>query len=163
MHWSLLRSTVTILRPKTGGWPLCSPFLFRAVSIEPNGEYILCVILFAHRQVLSFLLPLLSFTLPFTDVACACVSQNKTIGYVSLGGLRSSLVSDAIQACLALVLLFIVIGIIIPKARSDLLAWNPVPSRDVFSLEGGMDLVIVGSLQVRKTIYDIQSNLSRHC
>ena len=49
--------------------------------------------------------------------------------YVSLGGLRSSLVSDAIQAILALVLLVVVIGIIVPKARSNLATWNPKPGR----------------------------------
>ena len=56
--------------------------------------------------------------------------------YVSLGGLRSSLVSDAIQAALAIVLLVVVIGIITPKARSDLILWNPKPAREVWSLEG---------------------------
>lgn len=67
--------------------------------------------------------------------------------YVSLGGLRSSLVSDAIQAILALVLLVVVIGIIVPKARSNLATWNPKPGREVFSLEGGIDLVLVGLMQ----------------
>lgn len=67
--------------------------------------------------------------------------------YVSLGGLRSSLVSDAIQAALAIVLLVVVIGIITPKARSDLILWNPKPAREVWSLEGGIDLVLVGLMQ----------------
>ncbi len=59
----------------------------------------------------------------------------------------SALLCSALQAGLALVLLFVVIGIIVPRARSDLLSWNPAPSREVWSLEGGIDLVLVGLLQ----------------
>ena len=100
--------------------------------------------------LLFFFVFLFFFSTFFTDdITFVCEPS----GYVSLGGLRSSLVSDAIQALLALVLLFIVIGIIIPKARSDLLTWNPSPERNVFSLEGGMDLVIVGSLQVSSSFF----------
>jgi len=76
--------------------------------------------------------------------------------YVFNGGLRSSLLSDTWQAGLAILFLIVVLSVIGEKADSldcgsrnycNLFEWNPVPERKVFSLEGGLDLIIIGMLQ----------------
>lgn len=85
--------------------------------------------------------------------------------YVILGGMNSSLVSDAIQTVLACILLLAVL-ISINKASqnktlkdygdtnwdsgkqsSSLWEWDPDPSTKQTRLEGGMDILIVGLLQ----------------
>lgn len=80
--------------------------------------------------------------------------------YVFLGGLRSSLRSDALQAVLAILLLIVVLSVIGGDV-SDLkdaceaqnrdgcgiLSWDPKPGVSSWSWKGGLDLFVVGLLQ----------------
>ena len=82
--------------------------------------------------------------------------------YSLVGGMNASLVSDAIQTVLAFILLFVTYGAIENKINgnedlkeylksknqdSHLFRYNPDPSRDMWSLAGGVDLVLTGILQ----------------
>jgi len=80
--------------------------------------------------------------------------------YVFLGGLRSSLRSDAIQAVLAIALLIVVLIAISGDVKDfkdacdaqnidncNLIQWNPSPGTSAWSMKGGLDLFIVGLLQ----------------
>jgi Na+/proline symporter len=69
--------------------------------------------------------------------------------YVMCGGMRMSLYTDVVQAIIALLFLFILLGILGSRGVSatELFDYNPVPTRNMWSLEGGFDLVIVAFLQ----------------
>ncbi len=69
--------------------------------------------------------------------------------YVLFGGLRVSLYSDVAQAGIAILFLIIVLVQVYsaPDMIPPLVSYNPVPGRDMWSLEGGFDLVIVALLQ----------------
>jgi len=90
----------------------------------------------------------------------AIVSTFIPFAYVSLGGLRSSLTSDAIQAVLAVVLLVVLLSVIAHRVdglqdecddagRDDCnaLTWQPVEDRKLLSMENGVDLAIIGLMQ----------------
>lgn len=82
--------------------------------------------------------------------------------YSLIGGMNASLMSDAIQTVLAFILLFITYGAINSKIsgnkdlqqylkdnnkEDDLFTYNPDSSREMWSLAGGVDLVLTGILQ----------------
>ncbi|EEC43005.1 predicted protein [Phaeodactylum tricornutum CCAP 1055/1] len=80
--------------------------------------------------------------------------------YVSLGGLRSSLISDVIQALLAVILLVTVLGVIGKQVNElsdecevagrgdcNLFQWDTNVGVATNTLEGGWDLAIVGLIQ----------------
>jgi len=82
--------------------------------------------------------------------------------YTLIGGMRASLYSDALQAVLMCVLLAMTYYTIASQIHSNealktyakdyhesdsLWSYNPVKGRDMFSLEGGMDLFWTGILQ----------------
>lgn len=77
--------------------------------------------------------------------------------YILMSGLKSSIYTDVVQAIVALIFLFSICIAIAVKQEDldcpfdnkecDVMSWNPVPGRNVFSLQGGMDLLIVGLLQ----------------
>ena len=96
---------------------------------------------------------------------CAAIlSSVVPLAYALLGGLRTSLISDVVQAVLAVGFLVAVLSVVGSRAfdlkvrrpdvcaygnrtTCDIAGWNPEPGRDRFSLAGGMDLVVVGLLQ----------------
>lgn len=67
-----------------------------------------------------------------------------TLAYTLKGGLRSSLLTDLIQMVLFGVLLFIILGIILPKKDNDIIAF--VSSGD-WTMAGGMSLLFVAIIQ----------------
>ena len=79
--------------------------------------------------------------------AAASISVAVPAVYITIGGLRSSLLSDTIQAGLAVVLLVVVLAVVLPTAAAPVGSWNPVAGRAMWSLEGGLDLLLVGLLQ----------------
>ncbi len=69
--------------------------------------------------------------------------------YVLFGGLRVSIYSDVAQATVAILFLIVVLVQVYnaPDLKPPLVTYNPVPSRNMWSLEGGFDLVLVALLQ----------------
>ena len=82
--------------------------------------------------------------------------------YSLVGGMNASLMSDAIQTVLAFILLFVTYAAIDNNIKGNdklqqylkdnnqddsLFSYNPDPSREMWSLAGGVDLVLTGILQ----------------
>jgi len=67
-----------------------------------------------------------------------------TLVYALKGGLRSSLITDLLQMALFAVLLFVVLGMILPKVGSV----TPFVKTGDWSLSGGFDLVLVAVIQI---------------
>ena len=67
-----------------------------------------------------------------------------TLGYTLKGGLRSSLLTDLIQMVLFGVLLFIILGIILPKKGGDVGAFV---SSGEWTMAGGINLLFVALIQ----------------
>ena len=67
-----------------------------------------------------------------------------TLLYALKGGLRSSLITDLLQMSLFAVLLFIILGMILPKEGSLV----PFINTGNWSLSGGFDLVLVALIQI---------------
>ena len=67
-----------------------------------------------------------------------------TLAYALKGGLRSSLITDLLQMALFAVLLFLVLGMILPKVGSV----TPFIKTGDWSLSGGFDLVLVALIQI---------------
>ncbi|HYX10239.1 MAG TPA: hypothetical protein VE912_26155, partial [Bacteroidales bacterium] len=67
-----------------------------------------------------------------------------TLIYALKGGLRSSLITDLLQMALFAVLLFIVLGMILPKERS----LTPFLKTGNWSMSGGFALVLVALIQI---------------
>lgn len=68
-----------------------------------------------------------------------------TLAYVIKGGLQSSLLTDVIQMVLFGVLLFIILGVLLPKEDNDL---GRFVSSGSWTLAGGLDLLLVALIQV---------------
>lgn len=68
-----------------------------------------------------------------------------TVAYTLKGGLRSSLITDLIQMTLFGVLLFIILGIILPKTGNNIGAFV---SSGEWTMAGGLNLLFVAILQV---------------
>jgi len=68
-----------------------------------------------------------------------------TLAYVIKGGLQSSLLTDVIQMVLFGVLLFIILGVLLPKEDNDL---GRFVSSGTWTLAGGLDLLLVALIQV---------------
>lgn len=68
-----------------------------------------------------------------------------TLAYVLKGGLQSSLLTDVIQMVLFGVLLFIILGILLPKEQNDVAAFLQTGT---WTLAGGLDLLFVALIQV---------------
>ena len=68
-----------------------------------------------------------------------------TLAYALKGGLRSSLITDMIQMVLFGVLLFVILGMILPQSSATIPQY--VQSGD-WTLSGGVDLLLVALLQV---------------
>ena len=67
-----------------------------------------------------------------------------TLTYALKGGLRSSLITDLLQMALFAILLFVVLGMILPKAGSV----TPFLKTGHWTLAGGFDLVLVALIQI---------------
>lgn len=68
-----------------------------------------------------------------------------TLAYSLKGGLRSSLLTDAIQMVLFGVLLFVILGVILPERGGDL---TPMVTSGEWTLAGGVNLLLVALLQI---------------
>lgn len=68
-----------------------------------------------------------------------------TIAYTLKGGLRSSLLTDLIQMILFGILLFVILGMILPKEGENI---GKFINSGEWSLSGGMDLLFVAVIQV---------------
>jgi Na+/proline symporter len=95
----------------------------------------------------------------------AIISTIVPLIYVLMGGLKSSLYSDVLQACMFIIGLIIVLGCVATShsdnatlkgfleenhTSSSFFVYNPAGTSDLknpLSLEGGMDLLITGALQ----------------
>ncbi|CAM9272467.1 unnamed protein product [Chrysoparadoxa australica] len=90
----------------------------------------------------------------------AILSTAIPLAYVGIGGMRSSLLSDFVQAGSAVAFMAVILSVIfiqtndldcsaIPanSSRCSLWTWNPVPGRERWSLEGGLDLLAVSLMQ----------------
>mmetsp|Transcript_24854 Transcript_24854/g.29343 ORF Transcript_24854/g.29343 Transcript_24854/m.29343 type:complete len:754 (+) Transcript_24854:47-2308(+) len=101
-------------------------------------------------------------SLSFNWKLAAWISMAIPASYTLLGGMRASLYSDALQALLMCALLLLTYFQITSdisnnkelqtylsdQGKSDKLwEYNPVKGRDMYSLEGGLDLLITGLLQ----------------
>jgi len=71
--------------------------------------------------------------------------------YVLVGGMRASMVSDVWQCLFEVALLIGVLGTIGTVLHSNhwpnIFTWNPKPGVEMYSLKGGIDVLIVGLLQ----------------
>lgn len=74
--------------------------------------------------------------------SAAIVFAGLTLLYSARGGLRSSILTDALQLGLALFLLLFVLALIVPSAGI-----RPLLSSGEWTLAGGVDLLLVGLLQ----------------
>ncbi len=77
-------------------------------------------------------------------IAAVIVFTTLTLAYALKGGLRSSLITDMFQMALFGVLLFIVLGIIIPRQGSI----TPFLSSGEWSMATGMNLLFVATIQI---------------
>jgi solute:Na+ symporter, SSS family len=68
-----------------------------------------------------------------------------TLAYSLKGGLRSSLLTDLIQMALFGVLLFIILGVLIPKENNDV---GKFAASGEWTLSGGINLLLVALVQV---------------
>jgi|TARA_B110001469_G_C9634827_1_gene318086 Na+/proline symporter len=68
-----------------------------------------------------------------------------TLAYALKGGLRSSLITDTIQMVLFGVLLFVILGMVLPESEATV---SEYVSSGEWSLAGGVDLLVVALLQV---------------
>lgn len=68
-----------------------------------------------------------------------------TLAYALKGGLRSSLITDMIQMLLFGLLLFVILGMILPESEATVVQYV---SSGEWSLAGGVDLLLVALLQV---------------
>ena len=68
-----------------------------------------------------------------------------TVAYTLKGGLRSSLLTDLIQMVLFGVLLFVILGLILPKEEGDI---GKFISSGNWTIAGGLDLFFVAIIQV---------------
>ena len=68
-----------------------------------------------------------------------------TLAYVIKGGLQSSLLTDVIQMILFGVLLFVILGVLLPKEDNDL---GRFVASGSWTLGGGLDLMLVALIQV---------------
>lgn len=78
----------------------------------------------------------------FTYYVAAFLFTTFTLLYSLKGGMRSSLVTDAIQLFLAGFLLFLVLGVVLPRT-----GLTPILTAGEFTLRGGVDLLLVALLQ----------------
>lgn len=76
--------------------------------------------------------------------AAILVFTSLTLLYSLKGGLKSSLLTDAIQMVLFGILLFIILGFLFPKSENI----NHIINSGEWSFEGGMDLLLVALIQV---------------
>jgi Na+/proline symporter len=65
------------------------------------------------------------------------------LAYILKGGLRSSIVTDAVQMVMAAVLLFLILGVIFPAGKPKEMVLS-----GSWTLSGGVDLILVALLQV---------------
>ena len=65
------------------------------------------------------------------------------LAYILKGGLRSSIVTDAVQMIMAAVILFLILGYIFPAGDPGAMVRS-----GSWSLSGGVDLILVASLQI---------------
>jgi Na+/proline symporter len=77
-------------------------------------------------------------------ISAILVFTGITLAYALKGGLRSSLITDAIQMVLFGVLLFVILGIILPSSEASI---PDYVSSGEWSLIGGVDLLLVALLQ----------------
>lgn len=68
-----------------------------------------------------------------------------TLAYALKGGLQSSLLTDVIQMALFGVLLFIILGVLLPKSDNQVSSYL---SSGEWTLAGGLDLLLVALIQV---------------
>jgi Na+/proline symporter len=68
-----------------------------------------------------------------------------TLAYVLKGGLRSSFITDMIQMILFGLLLFIILGMILPASNESI---KDYASSGEWSLSGGIDLMLIALLQI---------------
>ncbi|MBI4574128.1 MAG: sodium:solute symporter [candidate division NC10 bacterium] len=78
----------------------------------------------------------------FPYFAAAFLFTGFTLLYSLKGGMRSSLITDAIQLGLAAFLLFLALGQVLPRT-----GLRPILTAGEFSLRGGVDLLLVALLQ----------------
>ena len=81
--------------------------------------------------------------------AAVIVSTAIPMGYVFAGGMKTSLYTDVSQAIAAIVLFLIVMGAVgtANAGKPPLIDFNPNNGTNMWTLEAGFDLVIVGFLQ----------------
>ena len=77
--------------------------------------------------------------------AAVLVFTGLTLAYSLKGGLRSSLLTDLIQMALFGVLLFIILGVLIPKENGDV---GKFVASGEWTLSGGVNLLLVALIQV---------------
>ncbi len=77
-------------------------------------------------------------------IGAVIVFTSLTLAYALKGGLRSSLITDMIQMVLFGILLFVVLGIIIPKQGSI----TPFFASGKWTMATGLNLLIVAAIQV---------------
>jgi Na+/proline symporter len=65
------------------------------------------------------------------------------LAYILKGGLRSSIVTDAVQMVMAAVILFLILGVIFPAGKPKEMVLS-----GSWTLSGGVDLILVALLQV---------------
>lgn len=152
--------------------PLCSPFplfphqkaVFDRYGPLATLSFFLALIFRLYQEVWSNALVVASFYGEYDSVQwwlAAIISTVIPFAYVTLGGLRSSLLSDLWQAILAVVLLVVLMASILVKmnhsirglceqagnSQCRLWTYDVNPGVSSWSLEGGWDLIVVGLLQ----------------
>lgn len=150
-YTSFLSAALTIAQLRGQGFDSLPAVIFAKYGRSATMAFLLAIIYRLFNEVWSNTAVVAGF---YGEVdsspwwAAVTIGGLIPAGYVFMGGLRTSIYSDVAQAIIAIVLLLIVVGGIFSSPGSKgLIRFNPVPATDMWSLEGGFDLVIVALLQ----------------
>jgi Na+/proline symporter len=145
------------------GYTSLQEAIFERYGSIASISYSLAVLFRLYQEIWSNSLVVASFYGDYNTASwwiAALLSTFIPFVYVSLGGLRSSLISDVIQALLAVILLVTVLGVIGKQVNElsdecevagrgdcNLFQWDTNVGVATNTLEGGWDLAIVGLIQ----------------